>query len=84
MVFNEDQQVATRASVTRKNSAMEDLVIRTGLVKTPRGAKRVLLAILALCAVGIIVLWIRSGTSVGSSYGNYDTFIETHPELITE
>ena len=80
VVFETDRQLAARTPLARPDSLFVRLLKSTGMVKTKRGAEFLLLMIAALCFMGIfLVLGTRDGND--ASYGNYETFIQNHPEF---
>jgi len=81
VIFNENPLVVRPKVKKRPSSAIENLLIRLGLVKTPSGARLLLLFFLGIVVISIMVV-LHLNQSPGSSYGNYDEFIKQHPDLV--
>ena len=81
VIFDENPLIRRHKVKKRPGSAMENLLIKLGLVKTPSGA-RLLLVLLLCVAVICTMLVFHLNRSPGNAYGNYDEFIKQHPELV--
>lgn len=80
VVFETDRQLAARTRLAKPDPLLVSLLKRSGLVKTKRGAEFILLIVAALCFIGMfVVLGTRDNNA--ASYGNYETFIQDHPEF---
>ena len=77
--FETDQKSPTKAKPIA-HTAIERLILKTGLVKTRAGVQVVLIIITIVC-VAVVVFLNRDQGSVGNSYGNYEEFKQQHPEL---
>ena len=81
VIFNEQTEVRKLKQRKRPSSAIESLLIRSGIAKSAAGARLVLIAFLVIAVISLfVILYLQK--SPGNSYGNYDEFIKQHPELV--